>query len=85
MGQVIEITSREFREKQKSIFELADNGAQIILKRGRKQAYILTPISDEDLQLSPEIRERIEKGLQEIKDGKTTRYTMDEIQQRLGL
>lgn len=85
MGQVIEITSREFREKQKAYFDLADNGAQIILKRGRKQAYILTPVSDEDLQLSPELRERIEKGLQEIKDGKTTRYTMDELQQRLGI
>ncbi|MDR0575343.1 MAG: hypothetical protein LBG96_15215 [Tannerella sp.] len=81
MEQVIEISSREFREKQKAYFDLADNGAQIILKRGRKQAYI----PDNDLELSPEPRERIKKGLEEIKTGKTTRYTMDELQQRLGL
>lgn len=85
MGQVIEISSREFREKQKSYLDLADNGVQIILKRGRKQAYILTPVSDEDLELSAELKERIEKGLQQIKEGKTTPYTMDELQQRLGL
>ena len=50
MAQLIEITSQEFLEKQKT--------------------YMLL---------------RIEKGLQEIKDGKTTRYTMEELRQRMGL
>lgn len=87
MSQVIEITSREFREKQKAYFDLADEGMQIILKRGKKRAYILTPVLDDDLDLevTPELRERIEKGLEEIKAGKTTRYTKDELQRRLGL
>jgi hypothetical protein len=36
---VLEVTSRQFREKQKSFFDMADTGAQIVIKRGRRQAY----------------------------------------------
>jgi hypothetical protein len=39
---IVEITSREFREKQRTYFELADKGEKVIIKRGRKQSYILT-------------------------------------------
>jgi len=79
MEQIIQISSREFRAKQKDYFDLADNGVQIILKRGRKQAYILTPIDDEDLFLSDELRKRIDKGLQDIKDGKGREYSLEEL------
>ena len=85
MAELIEITSREFTEKQKIYFDLADKGAKIILKRGRRKSYILTPLNDENVQPSPELLMRIEKGLQEIKDGKTTRYTLEELRQRMGI
>ena len=81
MAQLIEITSQEFLEKQKTYFDLADKGAKIILKLGRKKSYILTTLNDED----SDILVRIEKGLQEIKDGKTTRYTMEVLRHRMGL
>lgn len=71
MGQVIEVSSREFREKQKAYFELADKGAQIILKRGRKQAYILTPVYDSDFVITPELEKRLEEGRRQYREGET--------------
>lgn len=85
MAQIIQVSSREFREKQKAYFELADNGAQIILKRGRKRAYLLTPVDEEDLNLSAGMREKIERGLQDIKEGKGREYSLEELREKMGL
>jgi len=85
MEQVIQISSREFRAKQKDYFDLADNGVRIILKRGRKQAYILTPIDDEDLLLSDELKKRIDKGLQDIEDVKGREYSLEELKAKMSL
>ena len=85
MEQLIEITSQEFLEKQKIYFDLADKGAKIILKRDRRKSYMLTPLTEEDIEPSPKMLLRIEKGLQEIEEGKTKRYTMEELQKRMGL
>ncbi|HBG42274.1 hypothetical protein [Limibacterium fermenti] len=71
MERVIEISSREFREKQKAYLDLADSGAQIILKRGRKQAYKLTPVDDDsDFVITPELEKRLEEGRREYREGK---------------
>jgi hypothetical protein len=35
---VLEVTSRQFHDKQKTFFDLADEGKQIIIKRGRKDS-----------------------------------------------
>jgi PHD/YefM family antitoxin component YafN of YafNO toxin-antitoxin module len=55
----IEVTSTEFREEQKAIFDKADNGEKIIIKREKEQPYVLTPISPDDLYFSPEMLEKI--------------------------
>ncbi len=49
---IIEVTSREFRQNQKSLFEKADKGERIIIKRGTKQSYVLVPITSVDLIFS---------------------------------
>lgn len=85
MGRVIQISSREFRAKQKDYFDLADNGAQIILRRGRKKAYILTPVDDEDFLLSSGLKERIDKGLKDIKTGKGREYGLEELKEKMGI
>ena len=85
MEQLIEITSQEFLEKQKIYFDLADKGAKIILKRDRRKSYILTPLKEENIELSPQMLLRIEKGLKEIEEGKTKRYSMEELQKKMGL
>jgi hypothetical protein len=82
---VFEITSREFRNRQKDMFDLADKGEKVIIRRGKKRSYILIPIDDDDMVLSPAMVEKIERGLKNIRDGKTKRYTMDDLCLKMGL
>lgn len=72
---VLEITSRQFREKQKDIFELADRGEKVIIKRGRKQAYALIPVDDDDLYFTPEMLKKIDRSIKQAKEGKTVKLT----------
>jgi len=77
---IIQITSREFREKQASMFALADNGEQVVIQRRGKNSYLLTPIYDEDFVLSPEVEKRIEEGRKQYKEGNvTTCATKEEL------
>lgn len=83
---VVEVSSRKFRDHQKEYFDLADNGTQIILKRGKKKAYVLTPISDNDLSFTPQMIERINLSIEQAKKGETTSITTkEEIKKLLGL
>jgi hypothetical protein len=74
----LEITSRQFREKQKDIFELADKGEKVIIKRGRKQAYTLMPIDKDDLYFTSKMLEKIDLSIQQAKEGKVTKINSKE-------
>lgn len=77
---VIQVTSREFREKQASMFALADNGEKVIIRRRGKVFYMLTPVYEDDFVLSPELEERLEEGRRQYKEGNvTTCTTKDEL------
>ena len=67
---VLNFTSREFRSQQAHVFDLADQGERVIIRRSRKQAYTLVPIEDDDLTITPELQERIDRARTEIKAGK---------------
>lgn len=69
---IVETTSRQFRERQKDFFELADKGEKVVIRRGRKQTYVLTPVTEDDLYFTPEMIQRIKESQQEIKEGKLT-------------
>jgi hypothetical protein len=43
---IIQTTSRKFRDKQKDFFELADKGEKILIRRGKKRAYLLTSVDE---------------------------------------
>jgi len=43
------VTSREFRDNQKKYFDLVDNKEQVIVKRSKKRAYKLVPVTDDDM------------------------------------
>jgi len=73
MEQVIKITGRQFREKQKNYLELADKGARIILQRGRKRAYVLTPVDDEEMHHSHAVQGKFKVLLNE-------KYTLNDEQ-----
>ena len=78
MEHILEITSRQFRDEQRKYFDLADNGTQIVLKRGRKRAYVLTPLDEEDMYFTPAMLEKIERSLEQAKNGNVTRVTTKE-------
>lgn len=67
---IIETTSRQFRERQKDFFDMADKGEKVVIKRGSKQAYVLTPVSDDDMYFTPKMVQRIKDSEQEVKKGK---------------
>ncbi|MEN6456959.1 MAG: prevent-host-death protein [Prolixibacteraceae bacterium] len=75
---VLQVTARQFREKQKSLFELADKGQKVIIKRGKKQAYVLTPIDDDDLYFTPEMLKKIDPSIQQAREGKVTTVETEE-------
>lgn len=70
---VIQVSTREFREKQSAILDLADNGDNIIIRRGNK-TYAITPISDDDLYFTPEILAKIDASIQQANAGKVRRF-----------
>ena len=77
---MIQLTSREFRDKQSSLFNLADNGEKVIIRRRGKISYMLTPVYDSDFTITPELEERLEEGRQEYRNGETISCkTKDEL------
>jgi Phd_YefM. len=83
------ITPREFRANLKQYFELSEQ-ERVIIHRGKKgKSVLLMPIDDDDetdIYFSdPQVIEKINKGIQEIKDGKGRRVSMDDIRELLGL
>ncbi len=66
---VLNFTSREFRNQQAHVFDLADKGDKVIIRRSKKQAYTLVPVEDDDLTITPELQARIDKARAEIKAG----------------
>ena len=43
------VTSREFRDNQKKIFDMVDNKEQVVVKRSKNRAYKLVPVSEDDM------------------------------------
>ncbi len=80
---VIQITSREFRDKQASMFALADKGDKVVIRRRGKVSYMLTPVYEEDFTLTPELEERLEEGRKQYREGNVTTCTTKEELNRL--
>ena len=79
---VIEVTSREFRSNQRKFFDLADKGVKIVLKRGKSQAYVLTPFSSDDLFFTPDMMKRIDESIKQASEGKTIKISGKEELER---
>jgi antitoxin (DNA-binding transcriptional repressor) of toxin-antitoxin stability system len=71
-NNMLQVTSREFRDKQASLLNIADQGEQVVIRRRGKRSYMLTPIYDSDITITPELEQKIERARAEIKAGKCT-------------
>ena len=78
MMRIIQTTSRHFRDKQKDFFDLADRGEKVIIRRGKKQAYLLTPVDDEDIYFTPEMLDKINRSIKQVQEGMITKIETEE-------
>lgn len=60
-------TSTEFRNRPALVFDLADNGEKVIIRRNRK-AYKLEPVEEENT-ISPALQAELDKARREIEAG----------------
>lgn len=80
------ISTREFRDRQKSYLDEVDKGSEILIRRAKNKAYRIIPVTKDDTLLSKEeYFAMLEEGLQSIKEGKGKEYTLEEIDKLLGL
>ena len=69
---MIVVSTREFRDNQKSYLDKIDSGIEILIQRGKSKCYKIVPLSDDDTLMSKEsFFTKIESALQEAKDGKS--------------
>jgi hypothetical protein len=81
---IIQTTSRQFRDKQKDFFDLADKGEKVVIRRGKKQAYLLTPVNEEDLYFTPAMLDKINRSVKQLQEGMVIRIeTEKELDQFL--
>ena len=68
------ISSREFRDNQKKYFDLVDQNKQIIVQRGKDQAYVIVPLNDVDrLSVNDELIQTVQEAEEEYAKQKTTK------------
>ena len=48
------ISSREFRDKQKSYLDQVDEGVELLLQRGKNKSYKIVPVTNDDTIISKE-------------------------------
>ena len=66
------VSSREFRDRQKSYLDKIDAGIELLIQRGRSKAYKVTAVSEDDTLMSKEeFFAKIDRSLQEAKEGRT--------------
>jgi antitoxin YefM len=81
------ISSREFRDNQKKYFDLVDQNEQVIVQRGKRKSYMLSPLSEIDrMSTNPELIAKIKKAEEEIAAGNVvTINSSEDIKTFLGL
>lgn len=75
---IIQTTSRQFRDKQKDFLDLADKGEKVVIRRGKKRAYLLTPVDDEDIYFTPAMLNKIDKSIKQVQEGLVTKIETEE-------
>lgn len=63
-------TSTTFRRRLAHVFDLVDQGEKVIIRRGNKQAYTITPIQEEKMEITPELQAEIEQAEADYRAGK---------------
>jgi antitoxin (DNA-binding transcriptional repressor) of toxin-antitoxin stability system len=80
------ISTREFRDRQRSYLDKVDAGIEILIQRRRNKSYKIIPVTEDDTLMSKEeYFAKLERGFQSIKEGKGKRMTIEQINELLGI
>ncbi|HBX46500.1 prevent-host-death protein [Limibacterium fermenti] len=69
---MIIISSKEFRNKQKSYLDKVDEGLEVFIRRGKGKSYKIVPVKEDDdsLMSKEEFFAKIDEALEDAKQGK---------------
>jgi len=80
------VSTREFRDRQKSYLDKADTGIEILIQRRKNKSYKIVPIiKDDTLMSKEEYFSKLERGLQSVKEGKGKKMTIEQVNELLGI
>jgi antitoxin (DNA-binding transcriptional repressor) of toxin-antitoxin stability system len=70
------ISSREFRDKQKSYLDKVDEGVEVLIRRGKNKSYRIIPVTEDDTLMSKEeFFAMVDQSLKDIEEGRFTRIS----------
>ncbi len=76
---MITVTSREFRTNQKSYLDQVAQGTDVLITRGKNEAFRITKVEDDDSLMSKsEFYSMIKQALKEVEAEKTYAMLPDE-------
>ena len=65
------VSTREFRDRQRSYLDKVDSGMEVLIQRGRTKSYRIAPVSNDDTLVSKEVFfAKIDQAVKDIEDGK---------------
>ena len=70
------VSSREFRDNQKSYLDKVDEGVEVLIQRGKNKSYRIVPVKEDDTLMSKEeFFAKIDQSLLDIQEGRFTRVS----------
>ena len=80
------ISTREFRDRQKSYLDKVDTGTEILIQRSKNKSYKIVPLAEDDTLMSKkEYFAKFERSLQSLKEGKGRKMTIEQVNELLGI
>ena len=80
------ISTREFRDRQKSYLDKVDTGTEILIQRSKNKSYKIVPLTEDDTLMSKkEYFAKFERSLQSLKEGKGRKMTIEQVNELLGI
>ena len=76
---MITVSSREFRSKQKNYLDKVAEGAELLITRGKHEAFKVTRVTEDDTLVSKEaFIAHVEKAIEEMREGKVYQMSSGE-------
>ena len=73
MADMTTLTIRDFRSNLAASLDRVDQGERVLVRRGCK-IYTIVVVEDGELEITPQLAEKIDKARQEYRDGCTLEF-----------